>query len=225
MRKFAITDIHGHAATFKALLEKIEFSDSDVLYLLGDYVDRGPDSKGVIDTIVDMRRQGHTIYCLLGNHEETMIKSLKDPELLENWLFYGGENTLRSFGISDLKQVPLPYWMFIKSLDLYKVVGNKILVHAGLNFKVDDPFQDAESILWIRDWYNDIDYDWLGKHIIIHGHTPVPQDVIQSQLSNLETQRVINIDNGCFMDSKPGMSHLCALNMDTMELTFQSNIG
>ncbi|MFT5168289.1 MAG: serine/threonine protein phosphatase 1, partial [Saprospiraceae bacterium] len=64
MKQYAISDIHGCAKTFKALLEQISFSKEDVLYLLGDYVDRGPDSKGVIDHIWQLQSEGYTVFCL-----------------------------------------------------------------------------------------------------------------------------------------------------------------
>ena len=225
MRKFAISDIHGHAATFKALLQKINFSKSDQLYLLGDYVDRGPDSKGVIDHIFELKEQGHQLYCLKGNHEATMVKAITEEETRQNWLYYGGQTTLESFGVSDIRQIPKRYWDFIDTLDIYLEVDDFILVHAGLNFEIPNPFEGLHSMLWIREWYDDINYDWLGERIIIHGHTPIPKDLIKLMVSIRSTRQAIDIDNGCFVNWKAGMGQLCALQLDTFELTFQKGIG
>lgn len=224
MRKFAISDIHGHLATFKALLKKIEFSKQDQLFLLGDYIDRGPDSKGVIDLIWELQEEGYQIHCLKGNHEETMQKSLHDSELHSNWLFYGGDKTLESFGVSNLHQVPQRYWDFFESLPLYHEVDQYILVHAGINFDVPHPFEAKHSLLWIRDWYDDINYEWLRDRIVIHGHTPVPHDLIKLSINIKSTRQVIDIDNGCFVTWKPKMGKLCALELDTLVTYFQKNI-
>lgn len=77
MKKYAITDIHGCNKTFQALLDKIAFTTADALYLLGDYIDRGPDSKGVFDTIFNLQETGHSVHCLRGNHEAMFLDSLK----------------------------------------------------------------------------------------------------------------------------------------------------
>jgi len=73
MRQFAIADIHGHLKTFKALLREINFTVFDELFLLGDFIDRGPDSKGVIDYIEELKQTGYTVYCLRGNHEQLCL--------------------------------------------------------------------------------------------------------------------------------------------------------
>ena len=70
MHRFAISDIHGCAKTFEALLDRIALSTQGELYLLGDYLDRGPDSKGVLDLIFRLQREGYAVHCLRGNHEQ-----------------------------------------------------------------------------------------------------------------------------------------------------------
>ena len=82
MNKFAISDIHGCAKNFKALLDRISLSLGDELYLLGDYIDRGPDSKGVIDHVWQLQKTGHTVHCLCGNHEQRLRRNC-----LEFWDF------------------------------------------------------------------------------------------------------------------------------------------
>ena len=119
MKKFAISDIHGCNITFKALLEKIDFQKTDELYMLGDYVDRGPNSKGVIDAILELQKEGYFVKCLMGNHEEAMIKARKDMQMLYNWLEWGGRETLESFGTRIVHEIPQKYWDFMDSLDFY----------------------------------------------------------------------------------------------------------
>lgn len=80
MPQYAITDLHGCARTFRALLDKIRFSKEDELYLLGDYINRGPDSKGVIDHILELRESGHTVHCLRGNHQRRFFSVGQQPQ-------------------------------------------------------------------------------------------------------------------------------------------------
>ena len=224
MRKFVVSDIHGCVKTFRALLEKIHFSKSDELYLLGDYIDRGPDSKGVIDTILQLKAQQYTLHCLKGNHEDGLLSGLKDREVFYDWLMWGGIQTLRSFKAHDPAEIPQKYLDFFQSLKLHLEVDEYILVHAGLNFYTDDPLSDQHSLIWIRNWYADIDYQWLGKRIIVHGHTPISREHIKNLQADLEKARVINIDNGCFAAIKPHLGFLCAFELEGKELVFQENI-
>ena len=117
-KKFAISDIHGCNITFNALLEKIDLQKTDELYLLGDYVDRGPNSKGVIDTILELQSEGFFVKCLKGNHEDAMIKSLHDTDMLYNWFHWGGIQTLESFGTRFLDRIEDKYWDFLNNLEL-----------------------------------------------------------------------------------------------------------
>lgn len=224
MRKFVISDIHGNINSFKALLNKIRFRKEDELYLLGDFVDRGPDSKGVLDYIFQLKATGHQVFCTKGNHEDAMIKGKNDIQSFRSWLTWGGDQTLQSFNVERLSQVPNKYWEFLESLSLFIEVDRYILVHAGLNFDTPNPLDNTYSMMWIRNWYNDINYAWLGDRIIIHGHTPVTQDFIKKSASKIEENQYLDIDNGCFVDFKSGMGYLCALELGTHRLTFQKSL-
>jgi predicted phosphodiesterase len=223
MKRYAISDIHGCAKTFKALLDQINFSKKDVLYLLGDYIDRGPDSKGVIDYIWQLQSDGYTIFCLKGNHEQIMLDSLFDLEKRRSWLTYGGLNTLDSFNIQTLDNTPKAYVSWMEKLPHFMIIDGYVLVHAGLNFEFEDPLKDETAMLWIRQWYGSIDRAWLGNRIVIHGHTPTQQLLIQHSLHNLKNIPVIDIDAGCVYDSL-GLGHLCAIDLDSRELFFEENI-
>jgi serine/threonine protein phosphatase 1 len=224
MRKFAVSDIHGCNLTFNALLKKIEFSKSDELFLLGDYIDRGPDSKGVIDTIFKLQESGHFVKCLRGNHEYGILESRNNLNQFRAWHSnWGGRQTMESFGVFRLSEIERRYWNFWKELPYFFEVDNYILVHAGMNFNVENPMKDTDSMMWARGWYKDLNKDWLNDRIIVHGHTPVSRGFIESQLEELNAAQVLNIDNGCFRKDLD-MGRLCAFEMTERKLFFQSRL-
>lgn len=225
MRRFAITDIHGCNATFNALLDQIDFGREDELYLLGDYIDRGPDSKGVIDSIWRLQDSGHTVHCLMGNHELMMINAFEEQQWKDTWYSNGGRATMRSFECNSLLEIPEAYLRFMLQLPFHLEVSGYLLVHAGINFREEKPLEDLFSLLWIRDWYEDINFDWLGDRTIVHGHTPVPRAVTEQQHDDLVNDRVIDLDCGCvFNRPLVGLGYLCALDMTNRELYFQRNV-
>jgi len=237
-RKIAVSDIHGCVKTFRKLLEeRLSLTRSDELYLLGDFVDRGPDSKGVLDYIMELMEEGYQVECLMGNHEQMMLNASQDDEDIDVWLLNGGKASLDSFGVEDVDDIPEKYFKLIRNFKYYLEVDGYILVHAGLNFhpttpledsdfiwKVIQPFRDIKSMLWIRDWYQDIDKDWLRGRIIVHGHTPISDDAISSMQQQWNQIPALDIDNGCFITFQDGMGQLCAFNMTNQKLLFQRNV-
>ncbi|MBK7410896.1 MAG: serine/threonine protein phosphatase [Saprospirales bacterium] len=227
MRRFAITDIHGCLNTFQKLLDKIAFSLEDELYLLGDFIDRGPDSKGLIDYILDLQEAGYKVHCLRGNHDQMMLDAMLDTASHSFWLANGGKTTLKSFGVKHAHDVPKKYIDFLLNLHFYLEVDNYILVHAGLDFQFEDPFANKNALLWTRDWYAQIDHEWLGDRVILHGHTPLFHHEIEEQHSSLDTHHFLGLDNGCvYADStymRLGLGALCAFNLDDRTLTFVEN--
>ena len=134
-KKFAVGDIHGCCKTFrKLLLEKIIIEKTDEIICVGDYIDRGPDSKGVVDLIMELRDEGYTITTLRGNHEDMLLSSLGSKEYFKMWLVNGGDTTLNSFNISSIERLPEDYIQFFKNTEYYAETPDYILVHAGLNF-------------------------------------------------------------------------------------------
>ncbi len=223
MRKFAISDIHGCLASFKALLEKISFSKEDELYLLGDYIDRGLNSKGVIDLIWEMQASGYTIHCLRGNHEQMMLNALDNARDAFIWVKNGGMQALDSFGVEHPLMIPKIYKNWLKELPYYFEVDHYILVHAGLKFDKDDPFEDKRSMIWTRYWHDTIDKDWLDGRIIIHGHTPIHKIEIEKAADTLILIPALDIDGGCVFKNR-GYGHLCAFDMTNEVLYFQENV-
>ncbi len=216
MKKYAISDIHGCLETFKTLLQKIELSRDDELYLLGDYIDRGPYSKGVIDYIWQLQVDGFYIKCLRGNHEQMYLNSFDGTD---DWGDYHRE-TIASFGVKNIEETPGLYIDWMKSLAYYFEVDNYLLVHGGFDFGAADPLQNKEKMLWARDWYALIDKDWLAGRIIVHGHTPMEQNSIKAMADNLEQVPMLDIDNGCVYDYG-GFSHLTAFELNEKKLFFE----
>ncbi len=210
-RQIAISDIHGCNQSFKALLDQVAFSKADELYLLGDYVDRGPDSKGVIDSIWQMQKEGYTVYCLMGNHEQMTIRDMW-LERQVGFRHAGDEDLLESFKVKRITEIPEEYFLWMESLPLYLEIPGYILVHAGLNFEGTSPFLNEEALTWARNWYHQIDYEWLGERIIVHGHTPIGVRQIKHEWTLLQQQRVLNIDAGCSAMARPSAG-LCAFDM------------
>lgn len=223
MRRFAISDIHGCSKTLDALLEKISLNHADELYLLGDYIDRGPDSKGVIDLILGMRQDGYKVHCLMGNHEEMFLQMVQaSPETPLD--FYPGlVETLDSYGCNHPRDIPEEHLEFIYALDYYLEIDEFLLVHGGLNFSADDPLKDHHAMLWARNWYNKVDKKWLAQRIILHGHTPTKIDDILRMYASMKDLSALTLDSGCVYE-KTGMNQLTAFDMTNRHLYFQKNI-
>lgn len=214
MSRYAISDIHGHSSTFERLLKKIDFQKSDEL----DYIDRGPDSKGVLDTIMNLQDKGYHLTCLMGNHEQMLLQTLQDPSYKIYWLRNGGDTTLSSFSTTSVEKISRKYIDFIASLKFYFELEDYIFVHAGVNMLAEDPLKDQVSLLWLRDWEEMFSKKWLGNRKIIHGHTPTLQNLIIKQAEHNE--KVICIDNGCFVE-RPGYGSLCAFDIDNIKFYFE----
>lgn len=228
-RQIAISDIHGCLLTFKALLEnKLELQLEDELYLLGDFIDRGPESKAVIDYVLFLKEHGYQVECLLGNHEQMLQNARGSIAQYSSWYKHGGKQTLLSFDLLSLHDGNIPdrYWQFFEASHYYLEVGRYLLVHAGLDFKLTEPLSEYgyRSMLWARNWYPTINKDWLGNRIVIHGHTPITTSHIESQLKQIETKQYLDIDAGCYAKNKAGFGHLCAFDMSNQKVIFQPNI-
>lgn len=217
-RIFAIGDIHGCHHTFRKMIsDGIRPTKQDHIYCIGDYIDRGPDSKGVIDYILQLRREGYHIHTLRGNHEQLMLDSKGDRQKRLDWYINGGDKTLKSFGVSTFEEMDPVYQEFFRRTRYYFQTPDFIFVHAGLNFNRVDPFEDRDAMLWIRGFVTDSDK--IGGRTIIHGHTPEPLDVILHQ----KREDILNIDAGCVYKHKEAFGHLVAFNLTDSEWIVQKN--
>jgi serine/threonine protein phosphatase 1 len=214
-RIFAISDIHGcYKPFYELVVNSIRLEKSDQLVLLGDYVDRGTESREVIDFILDLQLQEFNVKALAGNHEAMLLDSYHSTENIPLWLLNSGDSTLLSFGIRDIKDLEKRYAGFFKSLSFYLIIGNFIFVHAGLNDEIDDPFTDTHSMIWeTRFSYNN---PLLSGKTIIHGHRPKPLQYINKLIS--ERSKVIPIDSGCVYGREGGYGFLSALEVNSMSL-------
>lgn len=219
---YAISDIHGCNKTFLALLEKIAFSKNDNLFLLGDYIDRGPDSKGVIDTIFRLQNEGYNVRTLMGNHEQMMYNAYTALmwEEIDMWTSNGGKATLQSFGVTKVNDIPEKYISFIENLEMYIELPKYYLVHAGFDFSQNTIFDSKESMLWIRRWYADIVPEMLHGKKVIHGHTPMPLKQIQQNVV-APYYPALDIDGGCFAE-REGYGYLCAFNLTEEKLIWKA---
>lgn len=221
-RAIAIGDTHGCLQTLIHLLyEVIKITKEDHLYFLGDYVDRGPDSKGIIDKVIALKQEGFKVTALKGNHEEILKNTVHDSLLLNNWLRFGGTECLKSFGVNHPSEIPRQYFDFIDNLELYVETEDAFLVHGGFDFTKVNPFEDWESMLWLRSMEID-PFVTKGKPVI-HGHTPVTLSETQRQLK--EGSLNICIDTGCVFDHKNGekMGILTAIDLKTKKLYYCEN--
>jgi serine/threonine protein phosphatase 1 len=222
-RQYAISDIHGCNETFQAMLDKLAFSRADVLYLLGDYVDRGPDSKGVIDTIWRLQNDGYTVHCLLGNHEEMTCSAL-EFEQAHPLASPGDALLLNSFGAKRLTEIPGKYFAWMRGLKRHIELPGYILVHAGLNFAIPDPLAGLVEMIWIRNWYGAVNRDWLGDRLIVHGHTPVSVARAREMAKGYDHLPVQDIDCGAALRQSPDFGQLCAFDLTNRNLIFHQNI-
>ena len=133
-RTFAFGDIHGCLSLLNTLLATLKPTPDDTLIFLGDMIDRGPDSKGVIDRIIALEQYCNVI-AIGGNHEEMMLGSLSQPEYIKYWLRYGGDAALASFGLvaeaSSVDQIPVKYRQWLSSLVAYFETEDFIFCHAS----------------------------------------------------------------------------------------------
>jgi len=190
---FAIGDIHGCLSQLEALWDKIDFDpEKDTLIFIGDYIDRGPDSKEVVDFILDLKKKLNVI-CLRGNHEQMLLTYHLYNSYKDFYLINGGKSTIMSYGLVDTEMgkridIPPEHLDFFRGLIPYHETEDYIFVHAGLKPGVDLYKQDPTDMLWIRYDFIDSDYDF-GKKIVF-GHTPMPKPLFTAGKIGIDTGAV-----------------------------------
>lgn len=186
-RTLVISDIHGELELFEELLQVVEYdSNKDQLILLGDYIDRGPNSKGVLEKVIQLKNDGAIV--LKGNHEDMMVKSFTTNEerTWKNWTNRnGGKQTLLSYGFSEEEfivkeedpfikpilqsEIVDKHLQFIQNLDYYVEWEDTIFVHAGVHPEKKIEETDPYELIWIRDVFHN---GYCGEKTVIFGHTP-----------------------------------------------------
>ncbi|ESU22902.1 hypothetical protein FEDK69T_18070 [Flavobacterium enshiense DK69] len=198
MRIIVVADIHGDDEKFRKALKSVSLKKTDKLVLLGDLIDRGKNSKNVLDTLLLLKSNGfENIIYIRGNHEQMLLDSIENEDKEYIWIKNGGDKTLKSFRANYSNQIPEIYIDLLKSSILYYELENYFFVHAGLNFELEDPLEDTHSLMWIRDVSIDLyKNSSFSSKKIIHGHTPIEKSKI---LDNFQNSNIINLDNGIYL--------------------------
>jgi serine/threonine protein phosphatase 1 len=227
-RIYAVGDVHGRADLLAALFDRI---DDDLQarpvaepleVFLGDYIDRGPSSRSVIDLLI-ARQSEHGLVLLKGNHEIYASEVLNDPSVLPEWIKIGAIPTLISYGVRPpsnanphpqlLKEtamafrraLPDSHYRFLQSLALSFACGGFFFTHAGVRPGIPLQMQTQEDLLWIREEFLLHEGDFGG--VVVHGHTPAIEPDIR--------QNRINIDTGAYATGR-----LTCLVLEADQMTF-----
>ena len=216
MRTFVISDIHGKNDLFDKALKEIALKRTDKLILLGDLIDRGDDSKGVLDSFIRLKETGYDISSLMGNHEQMLLDSFLSKKHLSLWLVNGGYKTLASFSTDSIEAIPQKYIELIKSFNYYIEYELYIFVHAALNMKINEPYSDLKTMLWDRNAMHHLDRNWLGDRKLIHGHNPEKLEDIKDAITN--GSPVINLDNGVYLKNE-NYGALCVFELESSVLS------
>ncbi len=205
-RLYAIGDIHGRADLLRVLLdavdEDVRGTDSATLVLLGDYVDRGPDSSHVIDALLGARPALSRTVPLLGNHEASFLQFMEDARLGPSWLHYGGRETLASYGVRAAsggesparlaalqaalaEALPPAHLSFLEALAPSYEAGGYLFVHAGIRPGIPLAEQSLDELLWIRDAFLRSTAD--HGRVVVHGHTIVQEPEVRSNRIGIDT--------------------------------------
>ena len=189
-RIYAIGYVHGRLDLLRELLAKLEAHDASLpapknchILLLGDLVDRGPDSAGVVKFLHEVATKTDRIIVLQGNHESMMLQALDgEPGVLRAWLRVGGRETLQSYGIdpdrfaadSELiahanQVIPRAHLEWLRSLPLTARSGDYFFCHAGVRPGVPLRKQAAVDLLWIREEFLEAEHAYGA--VVVHGHS------------------------------------------------------
>ncbi|MGN6514339.1 MAG: metallophosphoesterase family protein [Rhizomicrobium sp.] len=204
-RVYAIGDIHGRSDLLDRLLMQIRresavFPGQVVLVFIGDYVDRGRDSKGVIDILVEARQEFQT-RLLRGNHDQSMLNFIANPNAYPAWRDIGGADTLWSYGVSPPKSADTSAYSdtrdrFVKVLppahvEIFQIlesaveIGDYLFVHAGVRPGIPLESQDPMDLMWIRDEF--LTSKSPFEKMIVHGHSPMREPARKSNRISIDT--------------------------------------
>ncbi|RZK19429.1 MAG: serine/threonine protein phosphatase [Hymenobacter sp.] len=223
-RRFAATDLHGCLQTLRYLVEKeLRLQPNDTLYLLGDYVNKGPDSRGVLDYLMQLQSAGYQVHCLRGNHEQELLDTIHGtPNANHMWkLDAERAMVLAGFGVAQPADIPARYVAWVAALPLELELPDFVLVHAGYNFALPpaEMRRDTHSMLYAKSFV--FDPSRLAGKRLLHGHVPTPVAEIQANVA--AKAGAIGLDAGGVYWHNPELRHLAALNLDSWELHLVEN--
>ncbi len=239
---YAVGDVHGCDDLLAGLLDLIredaassqeEYDNLDVhVVFLGDYIDRGPNSRRVIDILTHAPFPQARTHFLTGNHEDVMLKFLNAEDAATarryggRWVNYGGDRTIASYGVDDIAYdnapetwrhvqtqlrgaMPADHVTFFEQLDLMLVLGDFVFVHAGLRPGALLDEQSAEDMLWIRDEFLNDDGPLEKK--VVHGHTPESEPVL--------TERRVGVDTGAYATGVLSAARIWSHSVEFLQVT------
>lgn len=200
-RTYAIADLHGRFDLLARALEAISARDDGSAYkvvTLGDYVDRGPESREIIQHLMNAQAGDRPLICLKGNHEDIMVRALGNPALMGWWLDNGGGQTLLSYGHTQKgpitpEVVPVEHVRWIESLPLFHEDANRVFVHAWahhttpLSEQIDLQCYHGEPALFWTLYPDDDEGGHLGKHVVHGHHQHAHGPILKSGRTNLDT--------------------------------------
>lgn len=215
-RRLVIPDIHGCFKTLEQLWDKVTPQTEDQVIFLGDYVNKGTSNRKVLDFLM-AKSDDFPLYFLRGNHDQKVIDfyDVRDEHMKEE---------LDELNCSDLtelsEQEAKKYREFLESMPYFYISDTYVLVHAGLDFTLTNPFLGKEAMMNIRGF--SYDNKKAQNKSIVHGHYPFPLNHIRKEIDN--RQKVFPLDNGCVYTDREGHGNLLCLDLDTLELIVQPNI-
>jgi serine/threonine protein phosphatase 1 len=189
---FIVGDVHGCLEMLKRLMDSIGWSpETDRLIFLGDFIDRGTQSRGVIDYVIEVSKLSERVECLMGNHERILLDFL-DGKDTNTFFLNGGMATLNSYRTEQQRYggflIPDEHLRFFRSLKLLIELDDYYVVHAGFRPGVPIENQSTEDLLWIRDSFIFSNH-FFGKRVIF-GHTPFAQPLVMENKIGLDTGAV-----------------------------------
>jgi serine/threonine protein phosphatase 1 len=189
---FIVGDIHGCLRMLRQMMQRIPWRpDVDRLIFLGDYIDRGEDSRGVIEAVMEISSTSERVDCLLGNHERILLDFVEGRDV-STFFLNGGTSTLNSYRVFQQRYgealIPAEHVAFLRSLRSWVELDDYYVIHAGLRPGVELESQRQEDLLWIRDAF--IFSNYRFKKRVIFGHTPFSQPLVMENKIGLDTGAV-----------------------------------
>ena len=221
-RRFVATDLHGCQRTFRYLVEQeLRLRPADTLYLLGDYVNKGPDSAGVLDYLMQLQDFGYQVHCLRGNHDQELLDAAHGHH--EKMWKSAAERamTLASFGVEQVAAIPARYLHWLDALPYELALPDFWLVHAGYNFALPPAkmHHDHATMLTTKSFV--FDPSRLAGKRLLHGHVPTPVAEVKAKVA--AKAGTFSLDTGGVYLHNPELRHLAALDLDTWELHLVEN--
>ena len=188
----AVGDIHGCLDKLRTIVgrcQPLAHGGHVKFVFLGDYIDRGPDSRGVVEFLIQMQQRIPTqVVCLLGNHEQLALSAVDNERHQTNWLRNGGDAALRSYGATAASEIPEAHIAWLRALPKQHDDGLRFFAHAGVRPGKPLSEQSDEDLLWIREPFLSDDRDY-GR-LIVHGHSPVIAPDLRRNRLNIDTGAV-----------------------------------